>query len=459
MKKILTFIGLALLSSSLYSQGSPDYGSGLKLNLNPEGDKYVRFILWNQIWLRNTEMNPGTMVSDEATKNTWNIGNRRLRALAYAQITKRYMVLMHFGINNQTFINGGGSGTTGTGGYGNGKKPQMFFHDAWNEYAVFLPGEAGKFSLSLGAGLHYYMGLSRMTMASTLNFLTVDSPIFTWPLIDNSDQFARQMGMFAKGKYGKFEYRFSLNKPFATNLAPVDVTNPAARVAVDNNGNPKFSKAGYVEYQFLDSESNLLPFKVGSYLGTKRVFNLGAGFYHQKDGTRTSVNSQIEKHDIALYAIDAFADLPLGNAKNKMALSAYAGFYNYNFGPNYLRNLGIMNVGSNDPNFIGDKAIAGAGNLQPMIGSGNIYYVQAGLLLPSNADKPKIRIQPFAAYTNKNFKALENSSSQFDIGANWFIDGHHAKLTTQYSTRPTYTSASAEPKSKGEFILQFQIYL
>ena len=459
MKKILTFIGLALLSTSLYSQGSPDYGNGLKLNLNPEGDKYVRFILWNQIWLRNTEMNPGTMVSDEATKNSWNIGNRRLRALAYAQITKRYMVLMHFGINNQTFINGGAPGTTGTGGYGNGKKPQMFFHDAWNEYAVILPGEAGKFSLSLGAGLHYYMGLSRMTMASTLNFLTVDSPIFTWPLIDNSDQFARQMGMFAKGKYGKFEYRFSLNKPFATNLAPVDVTNPAARVAVDNNGNPEFSKAGYIEYQFLDSESNLLPFKVGSYLGTKRVFNLGAGFYHQKDGTRTSVNSQIEKHDIALYAVDAFADLPLGNAKNKMALSAYAGFYNYNFGPNYLRNLGIMNVGSNDPNFIGDKAIAGAGNLQPMIGSGNIYYLQAGLLLPSNADKPKIRIQPFAAYTNKNFKALENSSSQFDIGANWFIDGHHAKLTTQYSTRPTYTSASAEPKSKGEFILQFQIYL
>jgi hypothetical protein len=60
------------------------------------------------------------------------------------------MILAHFGINNQTFINGGGSGTSGTGGYGNGKKP-AFFHDAWNEYAVILPGEAGKFSLSLGA--------------------------------------------------------------------------------------------------------------------------------------------------------------------------------------------------------------------------------------------------------------------------------------------------------------------
>jgi hypothetical protein len=74
----------------------------------------------------------------------------------------------------------------------------MFFHDAWNEYAVILPGEAGKFSLSLGAGLHYYMGLSRMTMASTLNFLTVDSPVFSWPLIDNSDQFEDKLECLPK---------------------------------------------------------------------------------------------------------------------------------------------------------------------------------------------------------------------------------------------------------------------
>jgi hypothetical protein len=43
-----------------------------------------------------------------------------------------------FGINNQTFINGGAAGTSGTGGYGAGK-PGLFFHDAWNEYAVVLP--------------------------------------------------------------------------------------------------------------------------------------------------------------------------------------------------------------------------------------------------------------------------------------------------------------------------------
>ncbi len=85
-----------------------------------------------------------------------------------------------------------------------------------------------------------------------------------------------------------------------------------------------------------------------------------------------------------------------------MAVSAYAGYYNYNFGPNYVRNLGTMNIAAPDPNFIGNKAIAGPGNLQPTIGTGNIIYAQAGLLLPSQAEKPKIRIQPFAAYTHKS---------------------------------------------------------
>ena len=158
-------------------------------------------------------------------------------------------------------------------------------------------------------------------------------------------------------------------------------------------------------------------------------------------------------------AVDAFADIPVGNAKHKMAVSGYAGFFNYNFGPNYLRNLGIMNIAASDPNFAGQRAIAGPGNLQPMIGTGNVIYAQAGVLLPSQAEKPKVRIQPFAAYTHKDYEALDKASSQFDVGANWFLDGHHAKITTQYSTRPVYTSATESPTSKGEFIVQLQIYL
>lgn len=459
MKKMFFTAAILLLSLEGFSQGSTDYGSGLKFNLNDDGSKFMRVIAWNQIWFRSAEMNPGTMIGGEPTSTATDIGNRRLRFLAYAQVSKRYMILTHFGINNQTFINGGAAGTSGTGGYGAGKKPGLFFHDAWNEYAVVLPEKDKKFSFTLGAGLHYYMGLSRLTMASTLNFLTIDAPIFNWPLIENSDQFARQVGLFAKGKYGKLEYRLSYNKPYATNLTPTNTTNASNAVAVDNSGNTKWSKAGYFEYQFLDQEANVLPFKVGSYLGTKKVFNIGAGFYTAPDATKTSVNSTINKHDIKLFSADIFLDMPIGKKENKMAVTGYSVLYDYDFGPNYLRNVGIMNIGLVDPNFTGSRAIAGAGNAQPTMGSGNIWYTQAGVLLPCKEAKPKIRIQPFGAVTYKNFDALEQSSTQFDVGSNFFLDGHHAKITAQYSTRPVYTSLTNRSGSLGDFIVQLQIYL
>ncbi len=458
MKKI-TLLAAVLLSALSFGQGSPDYGGGMKFNINPEGTKYMRFIAWNQIWMRSSQMNPGTMIGDEGISTQEDIGLRRLRLLAYAQISPRYMVVTHIGINNQTFINGGAASSAGTGGYGAGKKPGIFFHDAWNEYAVVLPKESKPFSLSVGGGLHYYMGLSRMTMSSTLNYMTIDAPIFNWPLIENSDQFARQIGIFAKGKYNKFEYRFSLNKPFATNQAITDVPSAENAVAVDNSNNAKWSKAGYVEYQFFDKESNFLPFKVGSYLGTKKMFNLGAGFYTAPSATKTSVNGVIEKHPINLFAADAFLDLPVGKKEKKMAVTAYSVLYDYDFGPNYLRNLGIMNEGVADPTFTDSRALAGSGNLQPMIGTGTIWYTQAGFLLPNKAEKPKVRIQPFAAYTYKDFDALDKTSSQFDVGTNFFLDGHHAKITAQYSNRPVYLAKDNIDSYKGEFLLQLQIYL
>lgn len=459
MKQIYLIAALLLLSVKAFSQGSPDYGAGLKINLKDDGSKYLRVLAWNQIWLRSSEMNPGTMINGEDASTSTDIANRRLRILMYAQITPRYMVLTHIGINNQTFTSGGAAGTTGTGGYGQGKKPQLFFHDAWNEYAIVLPKADKKFSLTIGGGLHYYMGLSRMTMSSTLNYLAIDAPIFNWPLIENSDQFARQGGLFAKGKYGKFEYRLSYNKPFATNLVPADAATADVAVAVDNSGITKWSKAGYFEYQFLDVESNFLPYKVGSYLGTKKVFNIGAGFYNAPEATKTSVAGAVSKHDITLLSADVFVDMPIGKPENKMALTAYSVFYDYDFGPNYLRNVGIMNVGTSNPDFTGTRAMAGAGNAQPTIGSGNIWYTQAGLLLPNSNEKPKVRVQPYGAYTYKNFDALDKASSQFDVGANFFLDGHHAKITTQYSTRPVYSAPDTTISSLGEFTVQLQIYL
>ena len=93
----------------------------------------------------------------------------------------------------------------------------LFLHDAWAEFAV----EPGK--LHIGSGLHYWNGISRLTNQSTLNMMTLDNPggqggvsvsdarLFPWSNITTSDQFARHLGIYAKGSLGKFGYRISAN--------------------------------------------------------------------------------------------------------------------------------------------------------------------------------------------------------------------------------------------------------
>ncbi len=462
-----------LLTIGLFggAQGSESYGNGLKIQLDSSGKKYIRFIIWNQIWMRSIDHNPGTQVNGQNVNNTWDVGARRIRFLAYAQITPRYLILTHFGINNQSFATGGASGSTNTGPYGMGKKPQIFFHDVYNEYAVIpavhpTTGKKNKASVYVGAGLHYWWGLSRMTSASTLNFLAIDAPIVNWPLVEISDQFVRQFGVYAKGRVGKMNYSMHVNKPFATNVVPSDPDPVKGPVAVDNNGNSSPALGGYFDYQFLDQESNLLPFRVGTYVGTKKVFNIGGGFYHTRNGTASKPSagsSTWDKHDITLLGLDIFADMPVGNKKKNMAKAEYSVWNRYDLGPNYIRTVGLMNPASGfDPNMpAAQRTINGPGNNREFIGTGNIWYTQAGLLLPKG-EKGKLRIQPFGAYTLKNLEALDQIGNYFDLGANFFLDGHHAKLTPQYSTRPLYYNQNGQRRingTKGEFLLQLQIFL
>jgi hypothetical protein len=80
--------------------------------LNEDGSKYMRFIAWNQIWLRSSQMNPGTMIGGKRQQlepilatDVWFL----------ALFSKRFMIVTHFGINNQTFTNGGAAGVPNRG--------------------------------------------------------------------------------------------------------------------------------------------------------------------------------------------------------------------------------------------------------------------------------------------------------------------------------------------------------
>jgi len=438
MKKSLLILLAVFCGGLAYGQGFADYSGGLKVGLNEDGSKYFRLITWHQVWARYNQNNEGSTRAGLAQDATTDVGLRRSRFLMFSQINKKFLIVTHFGINNQNAVSGGINGR-------DGKKPQIYMHDAWVDYTV-LP----KY-LHIGGGLHYWNGLSRLTNASTLNLMTFDAPILNWATIEATDQFARKLGIFAKGRLGKLAYQVAVNDPFETNLG--------GAIAVDranyspNNTSKVFE--GYFQYEFWDAEGNLLPYRVGSYLGTKKVFNIGAGFINNADAM-WYMNTQGDtlNADMNLFSIDAFLDYPLSNGG---ALTAYAVAYFNDFGPNNVRNIGILNPAD------GSSINAGLrGNAFPTLGTGTSFYTQVGYMLPKKRDD--LIWQPYAALILNDFEGVQDSNgdkvsvSVFDLGLNMYMAGHHSKLTLNYRSRPDFTNAD-DVSRKSEITLQAMIYL
>ena len=418
-KYLLLFL-LLLLFGSVYGQETAEEEDNsykpLILKLDESGRKYIRFITWHQIWAEDNNLSedPG-----------FTMRIRRSRFLTYAQISPRFLILTHFGLNTLTGANADPLGNRNTNASTiNG--PQFFLHAAWTEFKVSSGNE-----LYIGGGLHYWNGLSRLTSASTLNFMTQDNYRQAWAQLGLSDQFARHLGVYAKGVLGKFQYAFAVNEPIVNGLGSGDATSlqegsisySGRRVLGDEAG---LITQGYFEYQFMDSESKKLPYRVGSYLGKKTVFNIGAGFFSHGNGTVRIENGAPLGEDVFHFALDAFYDAPVGEG----AINAYAVFYNFDYGENYA--------------------------LGTTYGTGSSVYGQVGYLLPEFTEKG--RLMPYIAYSTRDFEAFQEAGNTFQLGANWFLNGHNAKITLEY--RSTLANHDAvEPDRVNGLVLQTHIFL
>ena len=148
--------------------------------------------------------------------------------------------------------------------------------------------------------------------------MTMDAPIFNWFNIEATDQFARQFGIYAKGQLGKLDYRFSVNKPFVNGIAPSALAAAALgkEVAV-NTPSEKTAIQGYANYMIWDKEANVLPFFVGSYLGSKKVLNIGAGFYSHPEAMASRVSGVMDsfrRYNETVFGADVFLDMPTRNS-------------------------------------------------------------------------------------------------------------------------------------------------
>jgi hypothetical protein len=424
--------------------GADGTAKKLQVSLNEDGTLYLRFAMWLQVWTRAMQLNPGTTVLGKQEAWYGDVGLRRARFLVFGKIFPRTFMLMHIGINNQTFRREGSRGT----------KPGLYFHDAWLEFEASKKGY-----FSLGAGLLYWNGISRMTNASTITFMSLDSPIFPWATIEVTDQFARQLGLYAKGKAGLFDYRVAVVRPFA---APFDPASPGTPPGSGAGGyNPTantFGYSGYFQFQFLDIESNVLPYAVGTYIGAKKVFNWGFGGHAQPIGIWYLADpadpTSVRKRALFIASTDLFLDIPF-KGENGGAATWYGAYYYMDFGPNNIRNVGIMNPGDGGSG----TTASGRGNQYAMLGTGHAGYSELGILIPGTVGQ-EIQFQPYVNTQLAKWEGYNEIMAHVGVGLNVFIHKHNAKVTLEYRNRPIFdSSGNVESRKGNSFVLQMHLFI
>lgn len=437
----MAFDGLAQEEDSRKKQPEKNV-TELKYNLNADGSRYIKATFLNQVWVRWNESNPGTTVNNAPESETFDIGLRRTRMQLYGQLSNHVFFYTQFGLNNFNFL----SQNAGN------RKLQAFFHDVVGEYKVFSHNDA----LKIGGGLTITTGLSRFSQPSVSTIMTTDVPVFLQTTVDQTDEFARKLSIYARGQVGKLDYRIALSDPF-----PIQ-TNGQATPAPNRNATfttygHSYQYSGMLIYNFLEKEPHTTPYMAGTYLGDRRILNLEGGFIYQKNATWSVMDADTAFHDMLHWSVAVYADMPI--KKGRSALSAYAGYFHTDYGPGYVRNNGIMNPANGNT----DAAVFnGAGNAYPMFGTGNSVYAQAGIWLVPQWMGNAGTLMPYVSYRYSSFDRLQDAVQVYDAGINWLLNKHQSKISLNYQLRPVFrTPDNGDPIRSGyssSAWLQYQIF-
>jgi hypothetical protein len=147
------------------------------------------------------------------------------------------------------------------------------------------------------------------------------------------------------------------------------------------------------------------------------------------------------------------------NVDKGTALNAYVGYFNYDFGPGYLRYNGIMNPASS---VSGPYPAGSQGNAFPMFGTGKVWYVQVGYLMKKDLlGEGNGTLMPYASLMSANYERLDKQMNVMDAGINWLLKGHTSKITLNYQSRPYYEQQGitlTRSGSRNQVMVQYQIF-
>jgi len=412
---ILATIVLVQLQANAQSVNDTIYKAvqkGIKIPIGNTPDFFVKVGASTQLWTRFMQLNPETSTADGEN-------------ISYDAdfLVRRMFFPIYVKMGNFTFFSLPAFSSQTANSSISPASPRsvvFYFYDIWTSYK-FLEGK-----IIIGTGLNMYNGLSRYSSASSARTMGADVPLIAAPNLTTTEQAARQLSLFFTGNLNSFAYRLAIAKPFVCNTVP---ENPEIG-KVYHYANTNFSYKGYFEYQFFDKESNAMPYKCATHIGTKRMFNIGLGFdYHPSSTLSFNPDGSTTKYNVQHFAADIFYEQPF---TNRSAVTFYLAGYLFDYGPGFTQTFGIQDLYQN-----------GISEIQ--YGTGNAAFLQAAYLLPTQHLAK--RTQFFYEGTLRNYEGADKEVYHHNLGMNYFIVGHKLKLTLQYENRPVFYSGGVLRKS------------
>ncbi|QGK73981.1 hypothetical protein [Flavobacterium sp. SLB02] len=404
------------------------------VNITPDGTKYIKFGMNLQVWGRYSELNPNSKIGTTEVNDAYDIVIRRLRLQAMGMLTDNIFFHLQLGQNNINFTQNNGPSNA-----------PLSVMDALGEYHFSE-------KLHIGGGLTAWgAGTTRYSANSSSSQLTLDTPMYQQFANTSSTFGNRNLSIYAKGYLGKFNYRAAITNPYRNS------SNNLGLNSTVSTETPRAQYSGILTYSFLDKESLEDAYHKGTYLGTKKVFNIALGYMTQaKAMWHLTPDATVAYDDMKVLGFDVFYDSSI-NTKGA-ALTAYAAFNNNDYGKNYIQSVNTPNPAIGDNTLINGS---GAGFIG--VGTGNIYYAQLGYLFgKSDNEAKKGRFQPYAATQIADLKALDTPMTMYELGVNYYTTGTLGpKFSLNYQNRAVYDQtligAYKQSDRLGMVVLQCQV--
>ena len=372
-----------------------------------------------QLWLRYSDLNPGTKINNHQVDNVWDISVRRYRLGFKGKASEKIDFALLLGNNNMNI-----------------KSPNTspILLELYMSYKL-------SDHIIITAGKNPWTGLSRYAAPSSSNSLGLDVNFASGPLLNFQDDLYRKFSLAAHGIAGKFDYRAVLSKP----MNRVSSSSLSEDAKLTYNPNAVYTSA-YVKYQFREHEPNT-PFSAGTYHGTKNILNIGAGFTYQTKSSQslTALNDTLT-HAARSFAIDAYYEQTL---TNNHSWTFYTAYINHDIGPNYLRNLAANNIADAGTS----TSFNGVGNAIPVNGTGDILVFQAGFLQKLKEDTFIEGIQPYFLAQYSDLDKLDNPIMLYEGGVSFLIDGHNSKFVLGYQNWPVVMKDASIKNSRNSLVV------